>query len=37
VNHGGATYRDVANLAERVKRTVQDHFGVSLTQEPIEL
>jgi UDP-N-acetylmuramate dehydrogenase len=37
VNHGGATYHDVANLAERVKRTVQDRFGVSLTQEPIEL
>jgi UDP-N-acetylmuramate dehydrogenase len=37
VNHGGATYRDVSTLAERVKRTVLDRFGVSLTQEPIEL
>ncbi|MGV3489935.1 MAG: UDP-N-acetylmuramate dehydrogenase [Devosia sp.] len=37
VNHGGATYRDVSTLAERVKRTVHQRFGVSLTQEPIEL
>lgn len=36
VNHGGATYRDVSTLAERVKRTVLDRFGVGLTQEPIE-
>jgi UDP-N-acetylmuramate dehydrogenase len=36
VNHGGATYRDVSTLAERVQRTVVDRFGVRLTQEPIE-
>jgi len=37
VNHGGATYADVSRLAGKVRRDVQDRFGVALTQEPIEL
>ena len=37
VNHGGATYADISRLAARVKQTVQDRYGVMLTQEPLEL
>ena len=37
VNHGGATYADIARLSARVKDTVRDRFGVTLTQEPLEL
>lgn len=37
VNHGGATYRDIAALSSRVKKEVFERFGVELTQEPIEL
>lgn len=37
VNHGGATYRDVAKLASHIKQSVLDRFGIALVQEPIEL
>ncbi|HEY9012772.1 MAG TPA: UDP-N-acetylenolpyruvoylglucosamine reductase, partial [Devosia sp.] len=37
VNHGGATYADVSRLASRVKDTVRERYGISLTQEPLEL
>lgn len=37
VNHGGATYADISRLSARVKQTVQDRYGVLLTQEPLEL
>lgn len=37
VNHGGATYADIARLAARVKETVHARYGVTLTQEPLEL
>ncbi len=35
VNHGGATYGDVAALTERIKGEVKDRFGITLTQEPL--
>ncbi len=37
VNHGGATYSDISRLATRVRDTVRSRYGVSLTQEPLEL
>ena len=37
VNHGGATYGEVAGLATNIRNTVAERFGVSLTQEPLEL
>ena len=37
VNHGGATYADIAALSARVKDTVHARYGVMLTQEPLEL
>lgn len=37
VNHGGATYRDIARLAGVVKDAVQAKFGIRLVQEPLEL
>lgn len=37
VNHGGASYADIARLATRVKETVHARHGVMLTQEPLEL
>lgn len=37
VNHGGATYSDISQLAAKIRQSVQDRFGVTLTQEPIEL
>jgi UDP-N-acetylmuramate dehydrogenase len=36
VNHGGATYREISDLSAKVRHTVMERFGVSLTQEPIE-
>ncbi|UJW86108.1 UDP-N-acetylmuramate dehydrogenase [Devosia sp. SL43] len=35
VNHGGAVQADVAALAEHVKRTVRERFGVQLHEEPV--
>jgi UDP-N-acetylmuramate dehydrogenase len=35
VNRGGATAREIVNLAAAVKRGVLDRFGVSLRPEPI--
>jgi UDP-N-acetylmuramate dehydrogenase len=35
VNRGGATARDVLRLAGRIKRAVEDRFGVSLRPEPV--
>lgn len=37
VNHGGATYADIARLATRIQDAVRTRYGVSLTQEPLEL
>lgn len=37
VNHGGAAYADISRLAARVKDTVAARYGVTLTQEPLEL
>jgi len=37
VNHGGAVARDVADLAEHVKRMVRERFGVQLHEEPVFL
>jgi UDP-N-acetylmuramate dehydrogenase len=37
VNHGGATYADIAGLAARIQDTVHARYGVTLTQEPLEL
>lgn len=37
VNHGGAVQSDVTALAEHVKRTVRDRFGVQLHEEPVFL
>ena len=37
VNHGGATYADISRLSSRVKETVHTRYGVTLTQEPLEL
>lgn len=37
VNHGGAVQADVAALAEHVKRTVRERFGVQLHEEPVFL
>ncbi|KFL28474.1 hypothetical protein JP74_00820 [Devosia sp. 17-2-E-8] len=37
VNHGGATYAEIAGLASRIVNTVRERFGVALVQEPIEL
>jgi UDP-N-acetylmuramate dehydrogenase len=35
VNRGGATARDVLRLASRIKRGVEDRFGVRLKPEPL--
>ena len=35
VNRGGATARDVVRLAGRIKRGVEDRFGVRLRPEPL--
>jgi UDP-N-acetylmuramate dehydrogenase len=35
VNRGGATARDVIDLAVRIKRRVADRFGISLRPEPV--
>ncbi|MCR6672545.1 UDP-N-acetylmuramate dehydrogenase [Devosia ginsengisoli] len=35
VNYGGAVAEDVAALAEHVKRTVRERFGVQLHEEPV--
>ncbi len=35
VNAGGASARDIVRLAVRIKRAVQDRFGVSLVAEPV--
>lgn len=35
VNRGGATARDVVRLAVRVKRGVEERFGVALQPEPV--
>lgn len=37
VNYGGAVADDVAALAEHVKRTVRERFGVQLAEEPVFL
>lgn len=37
VNHGSATYRDIATLADKIKQAVYARFGVQLVQEPIEI
>ncbi len=34
VNHGGATYADIAEISERVRAGVEAEFGVILVQEP---
>lgn len=36
VNHGGATYAEVSELASTVVTSVRARFGVALIQEPIE-
>ena len=35
VNRGGATAREVVNLAVQIKRTVLDRFGIRLYPEPV--
>jgi len=35
VNRGGATARDVLNLAVEIKRRVVDRFGIRLYPEPV--
>ncbi|RLQ88551.1 UDP-N-acetylmuramate dehydrogenase [Notoacmeibacter ruber] len=35
VNHGGATYDEIANLSAEVKGAVKSRYGVDLVQEPI--
>jgi len=35
INRGGATSRDILNLASRIKRAVLDRFGIALRPEPI--
>ena len=37
VNHGGAVAADVRALAEHVKKTVRERFGVQLHEEPVFL
>ncbi len=37
INHGGATYDDVAALALKITQEVEMRFGITLTQEPLEL
>jgi len=37
VNHGGATYAEVAELADLVRSTVSGRYGIALTQEPFVL
>jgi len=37
VNLGGATYRDVSSLTQRIKQTVKDKFGISLELEVVVL
>lgn len=37
VNHGGATYTDIAALTSRIKEAILTRFGIELTQEPIIL
>lgn len=34
VNHGGATFSDVARMAARVREAVHARFGIELVQEP---
>lgn len=36
VNLGGASYDDVRELAQTIKQTVLQRFGIALTQEPLE-
>ena len=36
VNHGGATYAEISELAGKVVGSVKERFGVALVQEPIE-
>jgi len=36
VNHGGATYGEITQLAAKIVETVRNRFGVTLIQEPIE-
>ena len=36
VNLGGATYGDIRQLAQTIKQTVLQRFGIELTQEPLE-
>lgn len=36
VNYGGATYRQISGLAATIRQAVQERFGVTLVQEPIE-
>ena len=35
VNHGAATGNDIAGLANRVRDTVHDAFGIELEPEPV--
>lgn len=35
VAHEGATAADIARLAERIQRTVYEHFGIRLEPEPV--
>ena len=35
VNRGGASSRDIVNLAVRIKRAVLDRFGIALRPEPV--
>lgn len=37
VNHGGATYADIAALATHIQQAVHQRFAITLTQEPIVL
>jgi len=37
VNHGGASSRDIAALAEAIRADVQKRFGVLLEQEPVNV
>lgn len=37
VHHGGADGRDLLALAERIRRSVEDRFGIVLEQEPVLL
>jgi UDP-N-acetylmuramate dehydrogenase len=35
INRGGATSRDILDLASRIKRAVLDRFGIALRPEPV--